>query len=193
MGRRLDKYELKYFSNLLYETPWKWHYEYGGGARHDTREIIQSCKRICCAKKSRENVLQDYGAPTLKCYQVSYLYHYKHIPDNDICHTCANPVNKKETLCMEPTHMITANHSENMKRKICHGLIRKYWNAELRFNRLTPDGPLFVNQVPIKYEWERRSHQRGFIMPSPQERYRRRNEKCVCNHHPNCFINFGQC
>jgi len=181
--RPLGEYT-EWLEDLLDNESWKNYYLYGGS------DEIEPCKRIQ-KYKSYNNRIPDYnGSGRIEAYQARYMAQYKTIPSKyqKISHFCANPENKKKTLCIEISHMDIEPTWKNNGRKTCHCLIRKYERAERQFGN-TPDGPLFANDVPIKY-YNDLLRKKG-MRRSKRKEIKGNNNNYSCPHGPNhCFINY---
>lgn len=188
-NNKLSQQELDHFKDLLYNSKWKYTFEYGDRSNNKIRE---TCKRIIHTDYHPKNILGDRfgGSETLLAYQVSYMYSTGYIPTQNICHDCANPYNSKETLCIEPSHMRQAPHSENMSRRTCHCLIRNY-EIKTRIKNKGTKGTIFVDVVPIddKIKIYKKANKQ---ITEEMIRKRETRQNCSCPHSPHdCFINYG--
>lgn len=179
--RDLGEYS-EWLEDLLNNQSWKNYYKYGGS------DTIEPCKRLK-KYKSYNNRIPDYnGSGRIEAYQAKYMMENNTIPSKyqKISHFCANPENKKKTLCIESSHMDIEPTLKNNGRKTCHCLIRKCERAE-RLNGNTPNGPLFANDVPIKY-FNDLLKKKGLTRDTSKDT---NDTTYSCPHGPNyCFINY---
>ena len=171
---------------FLKEKPWKDFYKYGGGRG------IKPCKRITRTYYKPDNPLNNHFGATLKAYQASYMYETNSIPSENekISHSCANPENLKETLCIEITHMELESQQINMERRRHHYIIREY-EKKNRYKGKREKGPLFITEIPIEFlckHLERIGKKSEITVD--MEVIRRQNGNCTCDHNPTCFINY---
>ena len=179
--RELGDYK-EYLLHLLDEQQWKHYFKYGGS------DTIESCKRIT-KYKNYHNRIPDYNSNSnIEAYQATYMVHHDIIPSKyqRISHFCANPENKKKTLCIEITHMDIESTRRNNGRKTCHCIIRKYERSQRPFGN-TPDGPLYANDVPIRF-YNDLLKKKGIRR---SKRLMKTTGLYSCPHGPNyCFINY---
>ena len=163
--------ELDCYNKLL-----KTVHKYGGSED----EVIEPCLRVRKIKQ------YSIGGHKCRSYTVGFIKHHGYHPNEiideetevplEISHKCANPRNKKQSLCIEGTHMKLETHEANQTRTICHNYIRKYWEKHKNNDSCITTGPLTVEIV---------NEQLSNLYPFDVFVF-----ECDCD--DDCFINFGK-
>lgn len=155
-------------------------HKYGGSKNDDDEYIVKPCLRV--------RKIKQYSVNNHKCrsYTVGFMKEYGYYPSGivdtdsnerlEISHECANARNKKQSLCIEGSHMMLETHTENQTRTICHNYIRKYWKRYKNNDSCTTTGPITVAIVNQQLSNLYRNQVFDF--------------QCECN--TDCFINFGK-
>lgn len=130
------------------------------------------------------------GPSKLTPCQVGFIAYHKCLPfnrttDNNvkltISHICGNGTNKKNSLCIEGSHMILESKEKNNKRQKCHNYIRQFIYECQRFNDVNTTGTIKVIDV------NKRLTQKGIEY---LKKYKKRHY-CKCKS-KKCFINYGK-
>lgn len=164
-------------------------HKYGEANDYNYEVEIKPCLRVRKIKQYRVNGYK------CRSYTVGFMKEYGYHPNEsdgdsdtdsddvsnsdeklEISHECANPRNKKQSLCIEGSHMILETHDKNQKRRICHNYIRKYWNKYRNNENCTTTGCLTVAIV---------NNELSELYPTEDFNFR-----CKCD--TDCFINFGK-
>ena len=116
-------------------------------------------------------------------YTIGFMKHHKYNPKletnnpdflREISHSCGNPKNTIQSLCIEGSHMRLETHIYNLERHNCHEYIRKFQKANFKKQNIQTKGTLTIDIINREKQ--------------------KLNEKSVprCQHYPVCFINYGK-
>ena len=116
-----------------------------------------------------------------KKYMIGFINHHHFHPhvmnfheNGEISHICGNPTNKKQSLCIQGSHMCVETHPTNLERKKCHDYIRKFqkrWNGR---KNIETKGTLTV----------------GIVNAEKRNKIHKNDITLQCKHDPPCFINY---
>lgn len=182
-----SKFQRKYnkWYKKLCENTWQYPRE----------EKADKCKH-CLRFKTEYGILPKLdnktgiGPNKLTPTQIGFIAYHKYLPfdrknsDNEklqISHICGNVTNRKNSLCIEGSHMRLETKKQNLLRRKCHNYIRQFVNECKRFYDVLTVGTIKVIDVNNRLTLKN--------IKCLKKYDKRRYCKCKSK---KCFINYGK-